>query len=227
MAKITLGEMIDSLRRSYLKDIELEGRDPKWDDDDIRDFIWAAMDTFAHHTAVATSAIYTGATGIEFELPDNLFEKVEDTGLVYIKRGTSVAYLKPMPFHEALVSATQGFYTMPEEVLHLASELNGTYDLVVHYFAYYNRPYALTDTIDVPRWAYTAISYLATAHALTRLVTSTANIRRFADKRDSGQPEHNPILRQREHLLKEYEREITRHLRQNRTHFWKVLEHDN
>jgi len=219
---LTLLSFRNSVRRSVLKDVN--PTTPRWSDSEISDFIAWSLDTFAHHTAQATSVSYTGVTGTTFTLPDNLFESLDESGQVYLKSGDTIKYLAPVRYaNDRSVFSDDGFYTFPDKTLNLVKTpvVNGsTTDLIVRYFAYYNHPVQNTDTIDVPRWAVAALSYLVGAHSLAGVGMRSANISQWKEKPEAGGPEHNALRKQQEWFLEMYNLEIDRRHPQDRTNFW-------
>jgi len=96
------------IRRSILKDTAT-GANRKWSDDQLRDMLWWALDTFCVHTAAFTSAeILPVVDTLAYDLPDNLFESPEVAGAVYAVSSDSRVYYKPM-FRQA-VDDTYAFY---------------------------------------------------------------------------------------------------------------------
>lgn len=218
---LTWGTYLAQLRRTVLRDKSKA----IWTEDlELRDCLWWALDTFCAHTAVATSVEYTGVSDDSFELPDNLFESVETSGLVYLTTtGGSKVYLPPWNSSFTDRQNKVSYKEFPKGVLTLSDIPTGAPDLTVEYFAYYNHPYLESDTVDVPGWAVPALSYLIAANAMVGVGVTSANIGQWDDKTDAGQPEHNPLRRQHEWFLHLYESELARFPRQERMNYWKVI----
>jgi hypothetical protein len=221
------GELKQQIRRSILKDgtPDVETGEYRWSDEELLDFCWWALETFAQHTAVATAASFSPATGLEYNLPDNLYtgEPFDLTGVVYIEKpGGMFMYLDPIRYSELLRPDTSdGFFTHPENTLHLTTAPGEGAMLHIRYFSFYNNPTSDTDTIDIPRWGRTALSYLIGAHALSGAGLKTSTIRQWGAKQDTGTPEHNPLRAQQKWFLDMYEREMTKHTPQDRVNHWR------
>ncbi len=225
----TWGDLRTQLRRSILKDSvpDEETGDFRWDDLELRDFCWWALESLAQHTAAATASSYQGdGETTEFDLPDNLFtgEKLDITGLVYTEDADGdITYLDPIKYTDDIeFDSGIGFYTHPDLKLHLTDAPGDGTTLHVRYFAFYNNPYADDDTIDVPRWMLGPLAYLIGAHAMTGAGLKSSFIRQWGAKPDTGTPEHNPIRAQQKWFLEMFEREMAKHSPQDRTNFFRV-----
>lgn len=216
------GEFRTIVRRSILKDPNAT----RWSNDNLRDYVWWALDTFCAHTAMATSTSYVcDGTQFVFSLPANVYESVEQAGVVFTQSGSAQApanYLVPVYTTPGFnLQNEKGFYTWPREQLTCVVPPASGYNLHVRYFAYYNHPYADADGIEVPSWALNPISYLVAAHALSNLESEEASLSRFDTKKDSGTPEDNAMRSIQSWWLRLYETEINRHPRQNRVYAFK------
>jgi hypothetical protein len=216
----TLETFRATLRRTFLSDATPSDAGVyTWSDEQIRDCIWLALDTFANHTAAATATSYTAA-GTEYTLPENVYtgNDLEDIANVFVVSSGSKTYLNPIDSQDANDDLPVSyFYTYPNTVLHIVPAPIAGSEITVQYFAFYNHPYADSDTINIPRWAETAVLYLTAAHALTAASVSNANISQWKDRQDSGTPEHNPLRKQQEYLMTLYEKELMRVAPQNRS----------
>lgn len=211
---LSWGDFRAQVRRTVLKSTN----EAQWSNEVLRDCVWWALDTFSAHTAVATSVTFD-ATGTTYVLPDHLIESVETAGLVYLLANGSRTYL-PSYLEPGRDDADLTFQEWPARQLVLASTPATGAQLVVHYFAAYNHPYADSDSLDVPVWAVPALAFMTGVHALTSVSVNAGNIRQWNDENDSGNPEHNPLLALQRHLLTLYDSHLTRYPRQDRQNFW-------
>lgn len=224
---LTWGDLREQIRVGLLRDAvpDEETNAYRWADEELLTYCWWALAQFAKHTAVATGVTFTPATGLEYNLPDNIlsFEKLDVIGQVYLLGAdNSVEYLDPIRYTPGVSYVTgKGFYTWPDTVLrlNLTSAPGSEYSVVVNYFAHYDRPYAENDVVGIPRWAEPAFAYLIASHALSGASMKSASIRQFNDKRDSGTPEHNPLRDQQKWFLSMYECEIAKYPPQDRTNW--------
>jgi hypothetical protein len=228
MSVLTWGEFRTQIRRSILIDESPgEAEEYRWSDESLRDCLWWAMDTFACHTAQASSVNYDPATGVVYDLPDNLFtgESLDVTGLVCrVDETGDRTYYNPVQYTEGLnpLLGHNGFYTYPYNVLHLTTAPGTGYWLEVRYFAFYTHPMADKDTIDIPRWGQLALAYLVGAHALSGAGIKSAKIAEWRRKPDTGNPIQNPLKEMEEYFFKLYEREMARLSTQNRVNHFRV-----
>lgn len=210
----TWGVFRSQIRRSVLKSLTQD----TWGDEALKDMMGWALQTFAAHTAMPSGVTYTGATGTVFTLPDNIYSPLDETGVVYLV--TTSGFEAVNPYYRTEDGQS---YDIWGNDLIFREELDGSKDLQIKYFAYYPEPSSDSDEIMVPGWAFSALSYLMGALALTPEGVQSANIRQWNDRYDSGNPEHNSLRAQQEHFIKLYEREIGRHVRQDRENFFRRL----
>jgi len=221
---ITWSDLRDQVRRSILDDdVANEDGDYKWSDEVLRDLCGWALDTFADHTAYASSVIFTPATSVSYTLPDNMYdgEIFDLTGVVWLLNSDDKSrYLDPVRYTDELDERkSEGFYTYPNNTLNLQLEDDPDYDsLHVNYYAYYDHPILDADVINTPQWANTALSYLIGAHALSGGALKSSQIRRGA-KPDTGNPEHNPVMEQQKWFISMYEKELSRYAPQDRINY--------
>ena len=224
---ITWGNLLAMVRRSVLKDIQLEGEDTadlRWGDDELADFCGWALDEFALHTARKCSTDFT-ADGLtsSYTLPDNLFssELFDQNGRVEIEYAGTLSVLDPVAYTERLRPDSLGFYTYPNEILHVTPIPRLGSILHIRYFGYYTHPTDETTQIEIPHWAELAVCYLMGAHALTGVGTKTAIIRQWGQKPDTGKPEDNPLRRQQLWFHQLYEALLAKHEVQDRINHWR------
>lgn len=203
------------LRRSVLKDVPKSN----WTDEALLDFCGWALDTVCAHTAAVTSVEYTGTTATGYTLPENLYESVEDAGLVYLRTSSGARTVYPVFYHPDVKSSDITYREWPTGTLQLSSA-PGSGTLVVDYFAYYSHPVSDSDPIGVPAWMLPALGFLIAAYALSPQATQAANIRTFNDKTDSGVPTQNALEQLQGTFLRRYEEALARRPRQNRANFW-------
>jgi hypothetical protein len=74
----------------------------------------------------------------------------------------------------------------------------------------------LSTTIEPPDWTVIGITLYAAAYLLLPASLDTANLRQYATKVDSGNPEHNPLQKSITYLLTLFQQEMNRHPRYQR-----------
>lgn len=231
------------VRRSFLWDED--ETNPKWTDAKLWDAYCIAQNEFCAHTAkLATYSIVDGSakdplvpavvwdfsTEKDFPLPTDIYESVDLSGIVYTTlNGLQPEYFDPL-FHTRQLSPyashDQGFWT-DISTLHLGAAPGAGRTLWLKYFAYWPEPATSDDdtfVLAVPQWALGPLAYLTAAHCLTGPGTRSANIRQWNEKQDSGKPQDNALTEQALYLTRTYELQISRHVRQDRTNFFRVVE---
>lgn len=211
------------IRRTILRDTNPANY--RWSDEILRDCLWWALDQFASHTAQATATSFTGdGVTTQFDLPENVYDAIDESGMVYIQDGTRIKYLDPVRNTEGLTpNSDTGFYIWPNNKINMSPAPVSGSTITIEYFASYNRPYADSDTVDIPRWAEKAVSYLVAANALVSPGLKSANIRQWGQKPDTGTPEDNSLKEFQRWLVELYYEEINRHPSQERTNAFRRL----
>lgn len=217
----------EQVRRSVLFD---EAGDT-FSDAQLQDAVEWALNTFCAHTALpkttywssdvvkaAPDTMYDMTQDRAFVLPDDLFENIEQSGLVYIVRNGSAYYLNPAPYTPGVhfFHANPAFYVWPNDTLNVVASMEASDALYLRYFAYYPTPTKDEDSILIPQWSRMAVAYLTGAYALASVSTDEAGLSRWKDRQDIGQPDVNSLRKQQDHLMKQYERELLRHPQQDR-----------
>jgi len=225
---LTWSELRNQVREALLKDTNPS--EYRWSDSELLTYCSWALNTFARHTALASGTGFSPATGVEYNLPENLYdgEPFDITGQVFvIDAAGTIEYLNPIRYTGGLhPHNAKGFYTYPDKVLHLTQAFGETDLIQIRYYAYYTAPVSGEDPIEVPRWALNPLSYLIAAHALSGASLKTASIRQWGAKPDTGTPEHNPMKVQQQWFLEMYEREMQRFTPQERVQHFRALSED-
>lgn len=208
------GDYRTQIQRSVLQDSSQQ----RWTNEMLLDFVGWALDAFCAHTAVATATSFVGDDETKaFTLPGNVYEKVDIAGLVYTAFEDRVEYLAPVYYSPGMNTTSEsGFYTHPDGTLNTVIPPEESWILNVHYFAYYNHPFADDDEITLPSWGYTPVAYLVGIHALTAVGIKEARISQYDSKRDLGAPDDSALRSQQEWMVKMYDAELVRHRRQDR-----------
>lgn len=232
---LTWAEYRNQIRRTIVSDAfdpEFE-EIPVWTDEEFRDALGWSLDTFAAHTALPRLVAYDKSTikikgdnpiyydmsvDRSFPLPDDVYEDIQTTGMVYFVSGDKINLLDPVNYTPGLkpLNSNRGFYVWPENTLNIMESMKADDTLYIRYFAYYPCPQDGTDIVQIPRWARKAVAYLIGSNLLAGVGVQSARIDRFKDREDSGNPVQNAIRVQQEWFRKLYEQEIARYSRQDR-----------
>ena len=84
----------------------------------------------------------------------------------------------------------------------------------VYYLAYWTKPDSGTPAstvLEPPDFSITGMSFFAAAYCLLPQAISSAEVRQFGTKVDSGTPEQNPLLRSVDYFLKLFSNEMSRY----------------
>jgi len=187
-------------------------------EDLLKDGIHAALDAilpWVPMRATVTLAVTSGSNGnMEYALPDDCYG-IEG---VYDIDGVPIRYARLDPeMYRGDASQEQDWIEYP--IGHLLFSKEVTDDLTVFYVAYWPKPTTSNSYIAVPNHLVTALSLYATAYSLIPGGISSATIRQFNQRVDSGTPEDNPLGTRVEKLLRLFEIEMNRyppHLRATR-----------
>jgi hypothetical protein len=227
----------NTMRQTMLADLE----EANFTDEVLLDCYTFALDTLCSHTAlpksiefsdstvkatVPSTVFYDMSVDTAFQMPTDMFEPLDVSGQIQIANATGkVSYPDPVKRTRGLspykTMSVPGYWIWPEFILNLTEPAGPGGVLSVDYFAYYPYPSLDADVLPHPRWANTAMQYLAAAHALSSYSVQSASIDRFKDKYDSGNPEQNSLRVQQKHFLEMYERELARRPSQDRTNFFR------
>ena len=168
----------------------------KYDDDLIYDgFIGAHEAILPWVPKYNVSTLTAGSNGDTFALPSDVYsiqavQRVEDGKFL------SRANMAPALQRNVDSNIENDWIEYPSGYLSLHSALDEGDELNVYYLAHWNTPTAAADfnfVIEVPRHAHQGMIYYAASHTLYPVTVSTAAIRRWNLRVDSGDPEDNPL----------------------------------
>lgn len=152
------------------------------------------------------SAVYTiPINTTELDLPTDLYhiEGIYDLALE--------SYLEENILSPGLPTASESgnmYLEYPESHVSFLAEVEdgGT----LYYAAYWTEPELDADVIEAPAAAMPGIAFYAASYCLLPRAVSSANIRQYNMKVDSGTPEENPIMTMANHYMKRFELEMSR-----------------
>jgi hypothetical protein len=179
-------------------------------DDLVKDAVHAGLDAIMpwcpNRSMVTIPSTSGSSAGTDFMLPDDLY-RIEG---VYSDEGVPIkpARLDPEVYRGVSQQAND-WIEYPSGHLLFSEELD--HDIVVYYLAYWPKPTVNSSIVGVPSHLFTAICLYASAYCLIPGGVSSASIRQFAQRVDSGTPEDNPLATRVEKLLKLFEMEMNRH----------------
>lgn len=227
--------------RAQIMGIALKDPDGlSWPDTQVHDALGWAHNTFCSHTALPkrvmimsgdlnplTGVAYNFGVDSEFALPSDLYEPLDMSGRVFVESAGSRYYFDPLTRTPNMKpeSTKERWFWEVSPLMRLSYTPGIANVLHVHYFAYYPKPLVtdLTAVLLIPGWAEKAIATLTAAYLLDGVGVESSMIDRWKEKNDSGNPEHNALRKQQQHMLMMYEAEISKYPVQNRQNFYRVL----
>lgn len=236
---MTWGELIQKTLRSVLRDPD----NTSWTPSQVYDALGWALDTFASHTAPMKEVTYSDGdislgeaidftTTTKIGLPGDIFDHLDVSGQVfYTKSDGTVVHLDPANRTEFLSINKldpESYFIWPNEEMIIGCAPGAGSVLTVRYFSYYETPTEFNDDepVSIPRWSHKAVTTLVGAYCLEGLAIESANIDRWKDDSDSGNPEHNALRAQQKHLLAQYEHLLSHYESQDRSNFFRSKEED-
>jgi hypothetical protein len=186
----------------------------------LLDAVNDALEAFAAaHTGVASDIELTGdGTTYEFDLPSDLIE--EEGAGVYAVHWTQNTWLTELEYWpgKAWPNSTRstssnplGYILWPQGKISFSRIPKASQAVTIHYVAYYAEVVNDDSTISVPRWARSAIKHFVCAEALEPGSAKASKLGQYKSKRESGDPEDNPLLRLAEHYMKRYYEVLAAH----------------
>lgn len=178
--------------------------------DMMNDGIHAGLDAIMPWVPMlsTTELIYTSGSsaGTLFDLPDDLY----DIEAVYSVSGSPIppALLSPTTYRGSQVTVND-WLLFPRNQISFSLAL--TENVTVYYLAYWPKITVKTSNVGVPSHIITALSFYAAAYCLIPEGISSAEIRQWNTKIDSGNPEHNPVAVRVNALLHLFDVEMRRH----------------
>lgn len=162
-----------------------------------------AMRTFAQHTPHQGLHTETVSGKSFIELPGDCL----DMRGVYLFDGNRSGWVPCLGARPNGGTSYQGagWWLWPSTRLNL---LNIEGDLELYYYAHYPKIQGEEQMLPLPDWAIHPLIWLSVAYALIPTSVATSSLARWMK---SGDAEDNPILRQIEFFLKQYEWEMSHH----------------
>jgi hypothetical protein len=172
----------------------------------------------SHTGAASTFGITGDGETYEFDLPSDIIED-EGTGLhaVHWKDNQwleEVEYFPGMEWASTTRSTTSSpvaYILWPQGKISFSRVPVSGQVVTLYYVAYYPRIEDDDTVITIPRWAEEPIKLYSAASAIEPASVKTGNLRQYGTRRDSGDPEDNPLLRLAEHYMQRYYRILADH----------------
>lgn len=184
----------------------------------LRDCVNDALRDFASsHTGVARESYIVGdSSNWQFPLPEDMVD--EENAGVYAVQWDSNTWLQRADYwpgsswesrYITAASYPLRYVMWPVGCISFTRIPEKYQQVKIYYVGYYDEVVDDQSLITVPVWAREAIKLYAAAVALEPMAVKAANLGQFKSKREAGHPEHNPLLREAEYMMKRY-RELLR-----------------
>ena len=233
----TWGDYVTKIRRSVFNDLG----ESQWTDDQFYDFFLWAQDTFCAHTAKPSEYIFDSVANAalaspldldvdtRYPLPSDVYDDFEYTSMVELVTTQQTHYFDPIDKTAGIhpytnPSSVPTYDVFPTGYINFQNAMGADSSLRIKYFAYYDTPDDKDDTdfvLEIPRWSEVAVGFLMAAYALTPLGIQSANIDRWKESADSGNPEHNALRTQQKFMMGEYRNILSQYPKQDRVNYWR------
>lgn len=169
----------------------------------LLDAINDALLAFAasHTGAASTFEIEGDGETYEFSLPSDIIE--EESAGVYAVHWKYNEWLRMLEYwpgsqwastSRSTTSTPLGYILWPQGKISFSRVPEDEQVITVYYVAYYPAVVNDDSVITVPKWAEEALKCYACALALEPGSTKAGNLAQYKQRRDSGDPEDNPLL---------------------------------
>lgn len=180
----------------------------------LLDAIGAAFDAILPWVPKTAISTITGdGSAVSFALPSDCYQitaiEIQSTGEIIWP-----AVLSPGVFRGALLSTTNDWIEYPAGFITFSKipDTDVVYNL--YYQAYWTKPTATTlgtTVLQPPDFSMVGVVLYATAYAILPAAVSIAEVRNWLSRQDLGTPEHNPMQKTADYLLKLFAQEMNRH----------------
>jgi len=206
--------------RRVLDDSDLSSA--TWSVEDLRDYLSDALAAISAHTA--RERVFEkelAADTASLVLPDDFL----DPGPVWLLSGGTRQFLTPVPLKpgEVLpdseaVGDESDFYWWPEGTLNFVRQVASGNTLRVHYWAYWSVPTEpeAEEMLAIPRWLESPVKWHMLMQAMSKPSAQAAYLAQFKTKRDSGDPEDNPLIVAARFYRRQYDLDLSEKPPQNR-----------
>ncbi len=193
-----------------------------WSEDLLKDCVNDALRALAStHTGYASDFEITGdGTTYQYDLPSNIVQTPDAGVYAVLWDQDESAWIEKLEYWPgtAWESSTRsttsnplGYVLWPQDQISFSRIPESGQEIVVHYVRHFNEVVGGATVINVPTWALEAVKLYACAVALEPMTTKTGKIARFKTRRESGDPEDNPVLLLVQHYMDRYDRILRAH----------------
>lgn len=187
--------------------------DPQYQDNILHDAIVAA------HVGILPWVGKSSKASLSLDGVSSSFALPEDTyQIVSIYDGSTgeflpSASLSPGQYFGVNLQGPNAWVAYPEGYVTFARVPGSSDSYSVYYQAYWSVPAAneTESSLEVPSYAQQGLLLYGSAYALLQTANLSSNVRQWGTRVDSGTPEHNPVQRQVDFLMKLFAQEMNKH----------------
>ena len=210
--------------RRLLQDVPAEGSELTWSDDDMLDYVNAALSDITSHTArKKTMEIVLEEPSNLYDMPDDFLAlgpvAIQVQGL-YWQMWTPYSW-KPdetLPTPYAFSLSNNAYYEWPKGTINFLWLVPANIRLRFQYYAYWDEIVDDNSLFTMRyRWMYDAIEWNVVSRALQKSAIQAANLRQYNIKVDSGTPEDNPMWTMSKFFYQKYRERMAEYPPQDRS----------
>ena len=206
---IAYSELAERIRR-LLGDVD--ENNPQHSDKLVHDAILAAHRGVLPWVGKAsTYAIPVDGSAKAFSLPVDLYQ------IVTVLDGSSdefypSATMSPGDYFGESMSGHNSWVEYPNGSIAFAKAPSASDDYTIYYMAYWTVPDINSEDtlLEVPLYVIQGLILFGAAQTLLQSANTSADVRQWGTRVDSGTPEHNPLQRQVDYLMKRFTQEVTK-----------------
>lgn len=177
------------------------------------DSLNAALDAILPWVPKTATNTITGSGAKIYTLPEDCYQ-VETCVVDADGELLPQAILIPGYYHGDSIKATNDWLEYPEGSISFSKEISVGETYTLYYLAHWTKPTEETEEstdLEPPEYTHYALTLYTTAAMLLPAAISAAEVRQYATKVDSGNPEHNPMMETSKYLLRLFVDEMNRH----------------
>lgn len=176
----------------------------------LLDSVNAAQLAIMPWTPKTASETITGdGTEVSFDLPEDFYDVdavlIDSTGEIIRE-----AFLDAGATHGDNIEEDNDYLILGNEIV-FSKAIDAAATYTLYYRANWTPLEDDDDTTECPAFVHYALCLYAAAYALLPTSVTSGEIRQFGTKVDSGNPEHNPVQRTVEFLMRMFAQEMNRH----------------
>lgn len=177
------------------------------------DGLASALDAILPWFPKTATVVISGTGAYTYELPDDCYQ-VETCVNDADGEMLPLAMLIPGLYRGDTIQSTNDWIEYPYGSITFSKSLVEGETYTVFYLAHWEKPTSDSqdeEILETPSYLDTAIALYTAAEMILPSAISASEVRQFATKVDSGNPEHNPMQESVRFLMKLFNDEMNRH----------------